>query len=467
MMSTFDLVVIGAGPGGYVAAIRASQLGLSVALVEERATLGGTCLNVGCVPSKALLQSSHLFHQVAHDAAGHGILVDAPRLDLPAMIARKQQVVDEVVGGLVMLMKKNGVQVFAGHGSLESAHRVRIDGAEGSERITGRYVLLATGSDAVELPFMPFDGQHVVSSTEALAFDAVPEHMVVVGAGAVGLELGSVWRRLGAEVTVIEMLPAIAPFADKMASRILQKSLKKQGLNIVLNAKVTGAEVGDAGVTLSYEDKRGRPQQVACDRVLVAVGRKPHTAGLGLEQVGIDLDDRGRIAIDDDFATNVPGVYAIGDVVRGAMLAHKAEDEAVALVERLAGQPGHIDYGTIPSVVYTEPELASVGLTEAECKEQGLEIAVGRFYFAANARAKALGMDEGLVKLIADAGTDKLLGAHMVGPQVSELIHECAVTMAMEGCAEDIALSCHAHPTLSEAVKEAALAVHKRAIHGG
>ena len=466
-MSTFDLVVIGAGPGGYVAAIRASQLGLSVALVEERATLGGTCLNVGCVPSKALLQSSHLFHQVAHDAAGHGILVDAPGLDLTAMIARKQAVVDDVVGGLGLLMKKNKVQVYSGHGSLESSHRVRIEGPDGSERISGRFVLLATGSDAVELPFMPFDGQHVVSSTEALTFDAVPEHLVVVGAGAVGLELGSVWLRLGAKVTVIEMLPTIAPFADKMASRILQKSLKKQGMDIVLNARVTGAELGEDGVILSYEDKRGRPQQLACDKVLVAVGRKPHTAGLGLEQVGIDLDERGRIAIDDDFATNVPGVYAIGDVVRGPMLAHKAEDVAVAVVERLAGQPGHIDYDTIPSVVYTEPELASVGLTEDQCKEQGLEVAVGRFYFAANARAKALGMDDGLVKLIADAKTDKLLGAHMVGPQVSELIHECAVTMAMEGCSEDIALSCHAHPTLSEAVKEAALAVHKRAIHGG
>jgi dihydrolipoamide dehydrogenase len=466
-MSTFDLVVIGAGPGGYVAAIRASQLGMSVALVEERTTLGGTCLNVGCVPSKALLQSSHLFHQVTHDAAGHGILVEPPRLDLATMIARKQQVVDGVVGGLGLLMKKNKVQVHTGHGSLESAHRVRIDSADGVERITGRFVLLATGSDPVQLPFLPFDGQHVVSSTEALSFEAVPEHLVVVGAGAVGLELGSVWLRLGARVTVIEMLPVIAPFADKMASRILQKSLKKQGMDIVLDARVTGAELGEGGVTLAYEDKRGRPQQLACDKVLVAVGRKPHTADLGLEQVGIDLDERGRVAIDDDFMTNVEGVYAIGDVVRGPMLAHKAEDEAVALVERLAGQPGHIDYGTIPSVVYTEPELASVGLTEEQCVEQGLEVAVGRFYFAANARAKALGSEDGLVKLIADARTDRLLGAHMVGPQVSELIHECAVTMSMQGCAEDIALTCHAHPTLSEAVKEAALAVHKRAIHGG
>ncbi len=466
-MSTFDLVVIGAGPGGYVAAIRASQLGMSVALVEERSTLGGTCLNVGCVPSKALLASSHLFHQLAHDAAEHGILVDAPRVDVAAMVARKQGVVDTVVGGLGLLMKKNKVQVFHGHGSLESAHRVRIDGADGTERITGRYVLLATGSDAVELPFMPFDGERVVSSTEALCFEAVPEHLVVVGAGAVGLELGSVWLRLGAKVTVIEMLPAVAPFADKMASRILQRSLKKQGMNIVLSARVTGAEAGPGGVTLSYEDKKGRPVQLACDKVLVAVGRRPHTAGLGLEQVGIDLDERGRIAIDDDFCTNVPGVFAIGDVVRGPMLAHKAEDEAVCLVERLAGVPGHIDYDTIPSVVYTEPELASVGLTEAQCKERGTEVSVGRFYFAANARAKAVGMDDGLVKLIADAETDRLLGAHIVGPQASELIHECAVTMAMEGSAEDIAMTCHAHPTLSEAVKEAALAVHKRAIHGG
>ncbi len=466
-MSTFDLVVIGAGPGGYVAAIRASQLGMSVALVEERGALGGTCLNVGCVPSKALLHSSHLFHQVAHQAADHGIVVEPPRVEVPAMIARKQRVVDEVVAGLGLLMKKNKVQIYAGHGSLESAHRVRVDGADGSEHLTGRYVLLATGSDAVELPFMPFDGRHIVSSTEALCFDGVPEHLVVVGAGAVGLELGSVWLRLGAKVTVIEMLPLIAPFADTMASRILQKSLKKQGMDIVLGAKVSGAELADGGVVLSYTDKKGKPQQIACDRVLVAVGRKPHTAKLGLEQVGIDLDERGRIAIDDGFATNVPGVYAIGDVVRGPMLAHKAEDEAVALMERLAGLPGHIDYDTIPSVVYTEPELASVGITEEQAKERGIEVSVGRFYFAANARAKAMGMDEGLVKLIADARTDRLLGAHIVGPQASELIHECAVTMAMEGCAEDIALTCHAHPTLSEAVKEAALAVHKRAIHGG
>jgi dihydrolipoamide dehydrogenase len=295
----------------------------------------------------------------------------------------------------------------------------------------------------------------------------VPERLVVVGAGAVGLELGSVWMRLGARVTVVEMLPAIAPFADKMASKMLQKALKQQGMDIVLNARVTGAEIDGGVVTLSYEDKRGRSQSVVCDKVLVAVGRKPHVGRLGLEQVGVDLDERGRVAIDDDFATNVPGVFAIGDVVRGPMLAHKAEEEAVALVERLAGLPGHVDYDVIPSVVYTEPELASVGLTEDECKERGLEVAVGRFYFAANARAKAVGMDQGLVKLIADAETDRLLGAHIVGPQASELIHECAVTMSMEGCAEDIAMSCHAHPTLSEAVKEAAMAVHKRAIHGG
>jgi dihydrolipoamide dehydrogenase len=466
-MSTFDLVVIGAGPGGYVAAIRASQLGMSVALVEERATLGGTCLNVGCVPSKALLHSSHLFHQVAHQASEHGIVVDSPRLDLGAMIARKQQVVDQVVGGLDLLMKKNKVQVFRGRGSLESAHRVRIKGEGGVERITGRFVLLATGSDPVELPFMPFDGERIVSSTEALSFEAVPERLVVVGAGAVGLELGSVWSRLGAEVTILEMLPVVASFADTMASRILKKSLEKQGLDIVLQARVTGAERDDTGLVLSYEDKKGAAQQIRCDKVLVAVGRKPRTDGLGLEQVGVDLDERGRIAIDDHFATNVQGVYAIGDVVRGPMLAHKAEEEAVALVEHLAGASGHMDYDTIPSVVYTEPELACVGLTEQQCKDQGLEIRVGRFYFAANARAKAVAMDDGLVKLIADAKTDRLLGAHIVGPQASELIHECAVVMAMRGCAEDIALSCHAHPTLGEAVKEAALSVHGRAIHGG
>ncbi len=466
-MSTFDLVVIGAGPGGYVAAIRAAQLGLSVALVEKRATLGGTCLNIGCVPSKALLQSSHLFHQVGHDAAEHGIVVAPPQLDLPAMLARKQQVVDEVVGGLGLLMKKNEIQVIRGTATLESGHRVRVSGEEGDQHLTGRYVILATGSQPVELPFMPFDGQHVVSSSEALAFDAVPGHLVVVGAGAVGLELGSVWLRLGARVTVIEMMPSITPFADKMAARMLQKSLKKQGMDIVLNAKVTGATVTEGALELSYEDKKGRPKALACDRVLVAVGRKPYSEGLGLEAVGIARDQGGRVVIDEQFQTNVAGVYAIGDLVQGPMLAHKAEDEAVALVERLAGLPGHIDYDIIPSVVYTEPELASIGITQEQAKEQGLSVKVGRFYFAANARAKALGMDEGLVKLIADAETDRLLGAHIVGPSASELIHECVVCMAMEGSAEDLAITCHAHPTLSEAVKEAALAVAGRAIHGG
>ncbi len=466
-MNTFDLVVIGAGPGGYVAAIRASQLGMRVALVERRATLGGTCLNIGCVPSKALLQSSHLFHQVAHDAAGHGVVVPPPQLDLPVMLARKQRVVDEVVGGLGLLMKKNRVTVFKGHGTLESGHRVRVTTDEGDQHLSGHHLVLATGSQPVQLPFLPFDGQRVVSSTEALAFEAVPEHLVVVGAGAVGLELGSVWLRLGARVTVLEMLPTITPFADKMASRMLQRSLKKQGMNILLDARVTGAERSGGGVELAYRDKKDKPRTVACDKVLVAVGRKPFTDGLGLEQVGIAQDERGRVVIDDDCQTEVAGVYAIGDLVRGPMLAHKAEDEAVALVERLAGLPGHVDYDTIPSVVYTEPELASVGITEAQAKERGTPVKVGRFYFEANARAKALGMDDGLVKLIAHAETDRLLGAHMVGPGVSELIHECVVCMAMEGSAEDLALTCHAHPTLSEAVKEAALAVDGRSVHGG
>ncbi len=466
-MDLFDLVVIGAGPGGYVAAIRAAQLGMNVALVEKRATLGGTCLNVGCIPSKALLHSSHLFYQVAHEASDHGIVVPSPQLDLPAMLARKQRVVDEVVGGLGLLMKKNRVTVIRGVAELESAHRLRIAGGDEPRLVATKNIILATGSEPVQLPFLPFDGERIVSSTEALSFDRVPEHLAVVGAGAVGLELGSVWQRLGARVTVVEMEPRIALFADKMAARMLQRSLKKQGMEFVLGARVTGAERDDSGLQLSYEDKKGQAQQLACDKVLVAVGRRPYTAGLCLEQVGIATSDAGRITVDERLETNLPGVYALGDVVAGPMLAHKAEEEGVAVAERLAGMPGHVDYSAIPSVVYTEPELASVGLTEDQCKERQLPFKSGRFYFAANARAKAQGAEEGLVKILAHAETDRLLGVHMVGPAVSELIAEAAVAMSFHGSAEDLARICHAHPTLSEAVKEAALAVDKRAIHGG
>ncbi|MFH1469442.1 MAG: dihydrolipoyl dehydrogenase [Pseudomonadota bacterium] len=467
-MSTFDLVVVGGGPGGYVAAIRGAQLGMRVAIVEERATLGGTCLNVGCIPSKALLQSSHLFHQVAHEAAVHGVVVAPPRLDLGAMMARKQAVVDEVVGGLGLLMRKHRIQVFRGTGSLEGGQRVAVAlAAGGQEELTGRFVILATGSEPVELPFLRFDGERVVSSTEALSFEQVPQRLAVVGGGAIGLELGSVWLRLGAQVTVLEMLPAIAPFADTMASRTLQRSLKQQGMVIELQARVTGAREGAAGFELLWQDKKGREQALACDKVLVAVGRRPRTAGLEPGRAGLALDERGRIAVDEGWQTNLPGVFAIGDVVPGAMLAHKAEEEAVALVERLAGRSGHVDPDAIPSVVYTEPELASVGLTEEQAKERGHEVKVGRFYFQANARAKALGRDEGLVKLVADATSGRLLGAHMVGPGVSELIHETCICISLGARAEDLARTCHAHPTLSEAVKEAALAVDGRSIHGG
>jgi dihydrolipoamide dehydrogenase len=337
----------------------------------------------------------------------------------------------------------------------------------GRELLTGRAIVLATGSDPVELPFLRFDGRRVVSSTEALAFEAVPGHLAVVGGGAIGLELGSVWARLGAKVTVLEMLPAIAPFADAMASRTLQRALAQQGMVIELNARVMGAREGEGGFELLWQDKKGGEHVLACDKVLVAVGRRPRTAGLEPGRVGLALDERGRIEVDGGWQTNLPGVYAIGDVVRGAMLAHKAEEEAVALVERLAGLDGHVDYDAIPSVVYTEPELASVGLTEEQARERGIEVKVGRFYFKANARAKALGREEGLVKLVADAASGRLLGAHMVGPGVSELIHEATLCLRLGGTSQDIARTCHAHPTLSEAVKEAALAVDGRSIHGG
>ena len=409
-MESFDLAVIGAGPGGYVAAIRAAQLGLRVALIEKETSLGGTCLNVGCIPSKALLESSELYHRATHAFPSHGITTGPVSFDLPKMMARKDQVVEELTKGVGMLMKKNKIKVLRGWGKLAGPKRVLVskDGG-GEEEIEANNTILAMGSVPIELPFLPFDVKHIVTSTEALSFDRVPEHLVVVGAGAVGLELGSVWHRLGAQVTVIELLPTLVPFADRQVAKALEKSLTKQGLAFRLKSKVTGAQIDGDTITVTLQNEKDESESVTCDKLLVAVGRKPVTQGVCLEEAGVRLEENGRVAVDDHLQTSVPGVYAIGDLVRGPMLAHKAEEEGVAVAERIAGKPGHVNYQAIPSVVYTSPEVAQVGLTEAEAKDQGLPIKSGRFYFKANARAKCMGEEDGLVKVISHADTDLLL----------------------------------------------------------
>ena len=464
-MESYDLLIVGAGPGGYVCAIRAAQLGLETALVEKHSSLGGTCLNVGCIPSKALLESSELYAAAHHSFADHGIVAQGLALDLPQMMARKGRIVKELVDGVAMLMKKNKVAVHTGRGVLTAPGRVTVHAGDREEELAAKAVCLATGSEAVELPFAPFDGERIVSSTEALSFAEVPGSLVVIGAGAVGLELGSLWNRLGAKVTVVEMLPIIAPFADKQVAGSLERALAAQGLEFHLESKVTEIKSLETGARVSFEDKDGNSQKVECDKVLVAVGRKPNTQGSGIEDLGIELDEQRRIKVDEHFRTNVEGVYAIGDLVRGPMLAHKAEDEGIALAELLVGRAGHVNYGAIPNVIYTEPELAMVGRTEVELKEAGVPFSVGRFKFRANGRAKGLGLLDGMVKILAHKETDEILGVHMVGPRVSELIAEAVVAMEFQASAEDLARTCHAHPTLSEVVREAALAVDKRAIH--
>ncbi len=465
MTDIFDLVIIGAGPGGYVCAIRAAQLGLKTALVEKRHALGGTCLNVGCIPSKALLESSDLYEAAREQAAAHGIVLGDVGLNLETMLKRKSAVVMELTDGVAMLMKKNKVTVLNGRGSLKAPGKVVVAGDGGDTEIEADSICLAMGSEAVELPFLPFDGERVVSSTEALDFSTVPKRLVVIGAGAVGLELGSVWRRLGAEVTVVEMLPTITPFADRQMAKALQRALADQGMIFHMETRVIAGKVLKKSVKLTVENAKGETEEISCDKVLVAVGRRPNTSGTGLEQLGVALDEQGRVAIDDHFQTSVEGVYAIGDLVRGPMLAHKAEEEGIALAEELAGLPGHVNYEAIPNVVYTEPELAMVGRTEAELKEAGLKFNTGRFQFRANGRAKSLGQETGMVKILADKETDRILGVHMVGPRVSELIAEATLAMEFGASAEDLARTSHAHPTLSEVIREAALAVDKRALH--
>ncbi len=465
MATRFDLVIIGSGPGGYVCAIRAAQLGLKVAVVEKRRTLGGTCLNIGCIPSKALLESSEVFARTRDEAAEHGVIAGEVKLDLERMLTRKARIVQELVEGVAMLMKKNKVEVFTGHGVVAGKGRVTVHGDQKQSELETEHICLAMGSEPVELPFMKFDGESIVSSTEALAFGSVPKRMVVVGAGAVGLEMGSVWRRLGAEVTVVELLPTITPFADKQMANTLQRALAEQGIEFLLEAKVTGAKKLKKSIKVSVETKNGETRELPCDVVLVSVGRRPVTSGCGLEEAGVELDEAGRVKVDERFETTVKGISAIGDLIRGPMLAHKAEDEGIALAEILAGKPGHVNYDAIPNVVYTEPELAMVGRTEAELRDAGVPFSTGRFMFRANGRAKSLGQLQGMVKILAHKETDRILGVHMVGPRVSELIAEAVVAMEFSASAEDLARTCHAHPTLTEVVREAALAVGGRAIH--
>ncbi len=467
MSSQFDLVVIGAGPGGYVAAIRAAQLGMKVASVDKSPTLGGTCLNVGCIPSKAMLDSSELYHLAKDRFKRHGITFDGLTLDLKAMLARKDKVVKELTDGVRHLFRKNKIEVFSGAARLSSPQTVQVALNEGGQtELAADHILLATGSVPVKLPFLPFDGSTVVDSTAALSFARVPNHLVVIGAGYIGLELGSVWKRLGAKVTVLEFLPRIVPSADAEMGEQLKKSLIKQGLEFHLETKVTGASIEGDRVTVRAEKKDGSSQSFECERVLVAVGRRALSDGLGLAEVGVSVDSKtGKVTVDARFRTNVDTISAIGDLIEGPMLAHKAEDEGIAVSELLAGKPGHVDYNTIPGVIYTWPELASVGLSEEQAKERGLNYRVGKFPFLANGRAKAMDETEGSVKILADAATDKVLGVHILGARAAEMIAEAVAVMEFGGSAEDIARTCHAHPTMSEATREAALAVDGRAIH--
>ena len=466
MADRYDLAVIGAGPGGYVAAIRAAQLGMKVVTIDKRQALGGTCLNIGCIPSKALLDSSELYALAGSRFSRHGIQVGNLGLDLKEMMKRKDQVVKAMTDGVAYLFKKNRITPVHGAARLSGPGKVAVKrGDGGADLLEAKAILLATGSEAASLPSLPFDGTAVVSSTEALGFDKVPTHLIVVGGGYIGLELGSVWARLGAKVTVVEFLPRIVAQADAEIGSLLHKSLTKQGLKIHVDTKVTGASVQGGQVIVNAQSK-GENLLFQGDKVLVAVGRRPFTSGLGLQEAGVALEERtGRVVVNERFETNVPGVYAIGDLIAGPMLAHKAQEEGVAVAELLAGQKPHVNYGTIPSVIYTWPELASVGETEEQVKESGREYRVGKFPFLANGRARSLDETEGIVKIIADAKTDRLLGAHIFGPRASELIAEMVLAMEFAGSAEDIARTCHAHPTLSEVVHEAALAVDKRAIH--
>jgi dihydrolipoamide dehydrogenase len=467
----YDLIVIGSGPGGYVCAIRAAQLGLKTAVVEKMPTFGGTCLNIGCIPSKALLHASELFTEAGHSFAKMGIGVDKPKLDLKQMLAFKQEAIDGNVKGVDFLFKKNKIDGIHGTARIVAPGKVEVKGADGkTQTLETKSIVIAAGSGVAQLKGIEIDEKRVVSSTGALSLDKVPQKMLVVGAGVIGLELGSVWRRLGAEVTVVEFLDGALPGMDGEVRRQTQRLLEKQGLTFKLSSKVTAVDKSGPRLKVTVEPAKsgssgGAAETIEADVVLVSIGRVPYTDGLGVKEAGVKLDDRGRIEVDAHFATNVPGIWAIGDVIKGPMLAHKAEDEGVAVAEILAGQAGHVNYDAIPAVVYTMPEIASVGKTEEELKAAGIAYNVGKFPFTANGRAKANQQTDGFVKILADAKTDRVLGVHIIGSDAGNMIAEAVIAMEFGASAEDIARACHAHPTLPEAVKEAALAVDKRAIH--
>ena len=466
-MATYDLVIIGTGPGGYVCAVRAAQLGMKVAVVEKNPTLGGTCLNVGCMPSKALLHASEMFEEAAHSFAKMGVSVSAPQLDLPAMMNFKQQGIDGNVKGVDFLMKKNKIDVIHGAGKILGAGKVEVSGNDGkAQTVETRNIVIATGSDIARLKGIEIDEKRIVSSTGALSLDKVPSNLLIVGAGVIGLELGSVWHRLGAKVTVVEFLDRILPGMDGEVAKQFQRILEKQGFAFKLGAKVTAVDTSGKTLLAKVEPAAGgAAESIEADVVLVCIGRVPYTEGLGLKEAGVALDNHGRVQVDAHLSTNVKGIYAIGDVIAGPMLAHKAEDEGVACAEIIAGQAGHVNHDVIPSVVYTTPEVSSVGKTEEELKQAGVVYTTGRFPFTANGRSKVNQTTEGFVKVLADAKTDRVLGVHIVGREAGEMIHEACVLMEFGGSAEDLARTCHAHPTRSEAIKEAALAVGKRAIH--
>ncbi len=463
---SYDLVVIGSGPGGYVCAIRAAQLGLKTAIVEKRSSFGGTCLNIGCIPSKALLHASEMFEEAGHGMATLGVKIGKPTLDLKAMMKHKSETVDANVQGVAFLLKKNKVDTFIGTGAIAGAGKVSVTKADGKiETIDTKNIVIATGSESAPLPGVTIDEKTVVTSTGALELTEVPQKLLVVGAGVIGLELGSVWRRLGAEVTVVEYLDRILPGMDDEVAKQAQRMFAKQGFKFELGMKVTKIDTDDLGAEVTIEPaKGGDAKKLETDIVLVAIGRRPYTDGLGLEAAGVQME-RGRVIIDDHFRSSTAGIYAIGDVVRGPMLAHKAEDEGVAVAEIIAGKAGHVNYDVIPGVVYTVPEIASLGKTEEDLKAAGIVYTVGKFPFTANGRARAMRATEGFVKILADAATDRVLGCHIVGKGAGDLIHEVAVLMEFGGSSEDLARTCHAHPTMSEAVKEAALGVEKRSIH--
>ncbi len=461
-MASFDVIILGAGPGGYVCAIRCAQLGLKVAVVEGRETLGGTCLNVGCIPSKALLHASHLKHEAEENFAKMGLTVTAPTVDWPKMLAYKDDVIGQNTKGIEFLFKKNKVTWLKGWGSLPAPGQVKV----GDEIHTAKSIVIATGSEPSSLPGVSVDEKTIVTSTGALVLDTIPASMIVIGAGVIGLEMGSVYARLGTKVTVIEYLDAITPGMDAEIAKAFQRILAKQGLDFILGAAVQGADLTKTGANVRYKLRKDDSEaSLSADVVLVATGRKPYTAGLGLEALGVEMLPRGQVKTDSHFATNVPGLYAIGDAITGPMLAHKAEDEGMALAEILAGKAGHVNYDVIPGVIYTTPEVANVGRTEEQLKAEGRAYKVGKFPFMGNARAKAVFQGEGFVKILVDKDTDRILGAHIIGPMAGDLIHEICVAMEFGASAQDLALTCHAHPTYSEAVREAALACGDGAIH--